>query len=115
MTVTKLRTAMTMVAEPGTNVASCATSLVSHGRPCAAIPRPAKHLGRMGRYFWTKPTRGNDMAKKMDHRTLHTKAIKYLGGLQDIIDQLKMLGDHPLDGDNTLLNIRERLEFLSRR
>ena len=43
------------------------------------------------------------------------KAIKYLGGLQDIIDQLKMLGDHPLDGDNTLLNIRERLEFLSRR
>jgi hypothetical protein len=35
--------------------------------------------------------------------------------LKDIIDQLKNLGPHELDGDNALLNVRERLASLSRR
>ena len=55
------------------------------------------------------------MAKKVDQRTLHAKAIRCFGELQDIIDQLKNLGPHELDGDNALLNVRERLESLSRR
>jgi hypothetical protein len=55
------------------------------------------------------------MAKKVDQRTLHFKAIKCFGELKGIIDQLKNLGPHELDGDNALLNIREWLEALSRR
>ena len=55
------------------------------------------------------------MAKKVDQRTLHSKAIRRFGELKDIIDQLKNLGPHELDGDNALLNVREWLESLSRR
>ncbi len=55
------------------------------------------------------------MEKKVDQRTLHAKALKCFGELKDIIDQLKNLGPHELDGDNALLNILERLEALSRR
>jgi hypothetical protein len=55
------------------------------------------------------------MAKKVDQRTLHAKALKCFGELKEIIDQLKNLGPHELDGDNALLNVREWLESLSRR
>jgi hypothetical protein len=55
------------------------------------------------------------MAKKVDQRTLHSKALRCFGELKDIIDQLKNLGPHELDGDNALLNVREWLESLSRR
>lgn len=35
--------------------------------------------------------------------------------IEKIIDELKGLGPHSLDGDNTLMNVREWLQQLSRR
>jgi hypothetical protein len=55
------------------------------------------------------------MAQKVDQQSLHAKAINHISDLKEIIDQLKNLGPHELDSDNTLLNIREQLESLSRR
>ncbi|EWY35814.1 hypothetical protein N825_34195 [Skermanella stibiiresistens SB22] len=50
-----------------------------------------------------------------DQRLLHDEAMKHLDALQDIIDQLKALGPHELDGSNALFNTRERLANLGRR
>jgi hypothetical protein len=46
---------------------------------------------------------------------LHQKAKTHLSALEEIIDQLKAAGPCPLDDDNAILNIRERLADLSRR
>ncbi len=46
---------------------------------------------------------------------LHYEAQKMWPKLEQIIDELKSLGPHSLDGDNALLNTREWLEQLSRR
>lgn len=35
--------------------------------------------------------------------------------IEKIIDELKNLGPHSLDGENTLMNVREWLQQLSRR
>ena len=46
---------------------------------------------------------------------LHQRAGKHLAELESILDQLKAAGPCPLDDDNALLNIRERLASLARR
>ena len=46
---------------------------------------------------------------------LHQKAIKHLAEVEAIIDDLKAAGPCPLDGDNALANVRQRLADLSRR
>jgi hypothetical protein len=46
---------------------------------------------------------------------LHHKAKGYLAALEEIIDQLKSAGPCPLDGENAIMNIKERLAALSRR
>ena len=48
-------------------------------------------------------------------QALHRKAINAFAELQEIVDELKTLGDCALDGDNALLNIRERAEAIARR
>lgn len=59
-------------------------------------------------------------SKTQDHRDnrirqLHDQAGKHWGPLERIIDELKVLGDHSLDGNNALANIRESLKQLSQR
>lgn len=46
---------------------------------------------------------------------LHGKAKVFWPQLEAIIDELKELSPHSLDGNNTLMNIREWLAQLSRR
>ena len=46
---------------------------------------------------------------------LHHKAKGHLAALEEIIDQLKSAGPCPLDGENAIMNIKERLAALSRR
>lgn len=46
---------------------------------------------------------------------LHRRAIKHLAEIEGIIDQLKTEGPCRLDGDNAIMNIRERLGGLERR
>lgn len=46
---------------------------------------------------------------------LHEKVRTFWPRIESIIDQLKALGPHSLDGDNALLNTREWLDQLSRR
>jgi hypothetical protein len=48
-------------------------------------------------------------------RELHTEAFSMWPKLEELIDELKMLGSHSLDGDNALLNTREWLAQLSKR
>lgn len=48
-------------------------------------------------------------------RELHEKARAMWPKLEDIIDELKCLGEHSLDRNNALLNTREWLDQLSRR
>lgn len=49
------------------------------------------------------------------HRALHREGLDHVAALEQIIDQLKGLGPHPLDGHNALHNLREHLDQLSRR
>jgi hypothetical protein len=46
---------------------------------------------------------------------LHHKAKGHLAALEEIIDQLKSAGPCPLDGENVIMNINERLAALSHR
>lgn len=46
---------------------------------------------------------------------LHRSANSIFPQLEEIIDELKTLGRHSLDGDNALMNIREHLRQLSSR
>jgi hypothetical protein len=55
------------------------------------------------------------MNAKLDQRSLHAVAIEHLAALNDLVDALKRLGPHPLDGANALLNIAERALALSQR
>jgi hypothetical protein len=48
-------------------------------------------------------------------RELHAEAREMWPKLERIIDELKHLGPHSLDGNNALLNVREWLSQLSRR
>ena len=48
-------------------------------------------------------------------RELHSKALAMWPKVEDIIDELKCLGEHSLDRNNALLNTREWLDQLSRR
>lgn len=48
-------------------------------------------------------------------RELHEKAGDMWPKLEGIIDELKGLGPHSHDRDNTLLNVREWLKQLSQR
>ncbi len=57
----------------------------------------------------------NQREKDERVRELHTQAGKYWLKFEIIIDELKELGPHSLDGDNAILNIREHLHQLSNR
>jgi hypothetical protein len=46
---------------------------------------------------------------------LHTEAQKIWPKLEKVIDELKRLGPHSLDGTNTLQNTRQWLKDLSQR
>jgi hypothetical protein len=48
-------------------------------------------------------------------RQLHDQAGLHWQPLEKIIDELKALGDHSLDGDNALANTRDWLMQLARR
>jgi len=48
-------------------------------------------------------------------RELHREVLSIWPELENIIDELKFLGHHSLDGNNALLNTREWLEQLSKR
>lgn len=48
-------------------------------------------------------------------RELHDQAIKMRSQIESIIDELKSLGPHSLDGENALLNTQEWLGQLSKR
>ena len=48
-------------------------------------------------------------------RELHQEAGKHWPMIEAIIDELKSLGPHSLDGDNALLNVRDWLYQLSKR
>ncbi len=48
-------------------------------------------------------------------RDLHQQAGKHWPALESIIDELKELGPHSLDGDNALANVREWLGQLAKR
>ena len=46
---------------------------------------------------------------------LHHKAKGHRAALEEVIDQLKSAGPCPLDVENAIMNIKERLAALSRR
>lgn len=46
---------------------------------------------------------------------IHRKAMAMWPKIEDIIDELKCLGEHSFDRNNALLNTREWLEQLSKR
>jgi uncharacterized coiled-coil DUF342 family protein len=46
---------------------------------------------------------------------LHREAMSMWPKIEEIIDELKALGEHSLDRDNALLNTREWLDQLSKR
>ena len=46
---------------------------------------------------------------------LHSKAVKHLRSLSEIIDDLKDAGRCELDGDNAILNVKEQLVGLAQR
>ena len=46
---------------------------------------------------------------------LHREAMSMWPRIEEIIDELKALGEHSLDRDNALLNTREWLDQLSKR
>jgi hypothetical protein len=48
-------------------------------------------------------------------RKLHEQAGTHWPALEKIIDELKSLGDHSLDGNNALANTRDWLKQLSQR
>lgn len=48
-------------------------------------------------------------------RQLHEKVRGMWPKIEDIIDELKCLGEHSLDRNNALLNTREWLDQLSKR
>lgn len=48
-------------------------------------------------------------------RKLHGRALKHFQDLEVIIDELKAAGPDNLDGDNAILNVRERLNQLAGR
>jgi hypothetical protein len=48
-------------------------------------------------------------------RELHDQVRCLWPQIESIIDELKVLGHHTLDGNNALLNVREWLEQLSKR
>lgn len=48
-------------------------------------------------------------------RELHSQAREMWPKIEDIIDELKCLGEHSLDRNNALLNTRNWLDQLSRR
>jgi hypothetical protein len=50
-----------------------------------------------------------------DHTTLHGEAIDHVRALGQIVDQLMLMGPHPVDGDNAILNIQERVFDLANR
>ena len=62
------------------------------------------------------PTKEKTQAEK-DKRIqkLDDEARNMWPKIEKIIDELKGLGPHSLDGDNALMNVREWLQQLSRR
>jgi|AZIH01.1.fsa_nt_gi hypothetical protein len=48
-------------------------------------------------------------------RELHNQFIKMRPQIESIIDELKSLGPHSVDGENALLNTQDWLEQLSKR
>lgn len=46
---------------------------------------------------------------------LHRQAMAMWPGIEQIIDELKVLGPHSFDGDNALTNTQEWLNQLSKR
>lgn len=46
---------------------------------------------------------------------LHRKAMSLWPKIENLIDELKLIGPHSFDGDNALLNTREWLDQLSKR
>lgn len=48
-------------------------------------------------------------------RDLHLQAIEIWPRIEAIIDELKSLGPHSIDGENALINTREWLRQLSKR
>ncbi|GLQ00622.1 MULTISPECIES: hypothetical protein [Methylophaga] len=54
-------------------------------------------------------------AKDIRITELHEQALDLFAGMERIIDELKGLGEHSLNGNNALLNVREQLSQLSER
>ena len=56
-------------------------------------------------------TKANDVKIEM----LHRSALEHFSNIEKIIDELKALGNHSLNGNNALMNVREHLSQLSER
>ncbi|WP_316232947.1 hypothetical protein [Bradyrhizobium sp. SZCCHNPS2010] len=48
-------------------------------------------------------------------KRLHSKAVRHIRELDEIIDKLKDAGPCQLDGDNAMLNVKDRLVYLAQR
>lgn len=54
-------------------------------------------------------------AKDVKITELHEHALEVFSKVEKIIDELKELGEHSLNGNNALMNVREQLAQLSER
>jgi hypothetical protein len=63
----------------------------------------------------SKLEKTDQTAKDLRINELHEEALSMWSKVENIIDELKLIGPHSRDGNNALLNTRDWLEQLSKR